>query len=255
MKKLLFILLTVCVSGQIFAQRTETLLERNWRFNGKTIVSIPHDWAVSGPFSRDYDLQNVRVVQNNEKKASVKTGRTGGLPYVGKGESTRTFNVDGFDRSAKSVTLLFDGAMSEAHVSVNGKEAIFWPYGYNSFYCDVTQLLNTDGKNNLLDVQLENRPESSRWYPGAGLYRNVHLIVTDKTHIPVWGTYVTTPHVEAAFASVSLQTTVENVVKGKKLKLETRIYDAAGKEVASKTTTECNPDGQPDTQNFIVDNP
>ena len=77
MKKLLFILLTVCVSGQIFAQRTETLLERNWTFNGKTIVSIPHDWAVSGPFSRDYDLQNVRVVQNNEKKASVKTGRTG----------------------------------------------------------------------------------------------------------------------------------------------------------------------------------
>ena len=254
MKKLLFILLTVCVSGQIFAQRTETLLERNWTFNGKTIVSIPHDWAVSGPFSRDYDLQNVRVVQNNEKKASVKTGRTGGLPYVGKGEYSRTFNVDGFDRSAKSVTLLFDGAMSEAHVSVNGKEAIFWPYGYNSFYCDVTQLLNADGKNNLLDVQLENRPESSRWYPGAGLYRNVHLIVTDKTHIPVWGTYVTTPHVEAAFASVRVKTEVEGIDTSK-ISIENHVYDPQGREVLVKKTSECNPDGQPVDQNFVIDNP
>ena len=69
----------------------------------------------------------------------------------------------------KEVTLLFDGAMSEARVYVNGQEACFWPFGYNSFHCNVTPFLNKDGKNNTLAVRLENRPQSSRWYPGAGL--------------------------------------------------------------------------------------
>jgi len=70
---------------------------------------------------------------------------------------------------------------------VNGREAIRWPNGYNSFHTDITPLLNPGGEN-LLAVRLENLPESSRWYPGAGIYRNVHLIETDEAHVPVWGT-------------------------------------------------------------------
>jgi beta-galactosidase len=253
MKNALFIFLCLCATVSANAQRTETLLKDNWKFNGKT-VSIPHDWAITGPFSREYDLQNVRITQNNEQIASVKTGRTGGLPYVGKGEYTRTFDVEGFDSTRQSVTLLFDGAMSEAHVSVNGKEAIFWPYGYNSFYCDVTKLMNTDGRGNLLDVKLENRAESSRWYPGAGLYRNVHLIVTSKTHIPVWGTYITTPHVATDFASVRIKTDVTGI-DGGKLAIENHVYDPSGKEILVKTAKECGPEGQPVAQNFSIDNP
>lgn len=95
--------------------------------------------------------------------------------------------------------------MSEARVYVNGKEACFWPFGYNSFHCDVTGLLNADGKNNVLAVRLENRPQSSRWYPGAGLYRNVRLVTTERVHVPVWGTQLTTPHVSAEYASVRLR--------------------------------------------------
>lgn len=67
----------------------------------------------------------------------------------------------------KHTTLVFDGAMSEARVYVNGKEVCFWPYGYNSFYCDVTDVVHADGKENMLAVRLENKPQSSRWYPGA----------------------------------------------------------------------------------------
>ena len=84
------------------------------------------------------DLQNVAVTQNFEKKASLKTGRTGGLPYVGTGWYRTSFDAP----ADKEVTLLFDGAMSEARVYVNGKEACFWPFGYNSFHCNVTSLLN-----------------------------------------------------------------------------------------------------------------
>ena len=92
-------------------------------------VTIPHDWAIFGPFDRNNDLQEVAVTQDLEKQASVKTGRTGGLPYVGVG-----WYRTAFDASAdKQVTLVFDGAMSEARVYVNGKEACFWPFGYNSF--------------------------------------------------------------------------------------------------------------------------
>lgn len=87
----------------------------------------------------------------------------------------------------------FDGAMSEARVYVNGKEACFWPFGYNSFHCDITELLHKEGKDNVLAVRLENRPQSSRWYPGAGLYRNVHLITAEK-YMYRYGVHRLPPH-------------------------------------------------------------
>ena len=239
MKKLLIVaVLLACHLLPAGAQRTEVLLEKGWKFIHQDEaeamkseyndtkwedVTVPHDWAIYGPFSEQFDLQNVAVTQNYEKKASLKTGRTGGLPYMGVGWYRTHFSIPNLDKTNQRVTLLFDGAMSEARVYINGKEAIFWPYGYNAFHVDVTDLLNADGQDNLLAVRLENREESSRWYPGAGLYRNVHLITTNKTHIPVWGTHVTTPHVEKEFATVRLRTNV-NTAKGENLKVKTSIY-------------------------------
>lgn len=200
---------TLSLSISAFAQRSEVLLEKGWKFHRgdapEEEVCIPHDWAIYGPFSREYDLQNVAVTQNYEKKASLKTGRTGGLPYIGCGWYRRSFEVP----AGKRVTLLFDGAMSEARVWVNGQEACFWPYGYNSFYVDVTDFVKPG--SNELAVRLENLPNSSRWYPGAGLYRNVHLVLTETLHVGVWGTHVATPEVSADFASVHLETTLEGV--------------------------------------------
>ncbi len=252
-------------STALQAQRSETLLEKNWKFTKGDFpeavspsfndtkwesVTIPHDWAIFGPFDRSNDLQNVAVTQNFEKKASVKTGRTGGLPYVGIGWYRTRFDAP----ADKQVTLVFDGAMSEAQVYVNGKEACFWPFGYNSFHCDVTALLNTDGRENVLAVRLENRPQSSRWYPGAGLYRNVHLVVTEKISVPVWGTQLTTPHVSTAFASVCLKTTIENA-GNEKIRIATDILSPEGKVVAAKDNTRKINHNQPFEQNFIVDAP
>ena len=123
---------------QVEEVRNTVLLDKGWQFHkGDSSevwedVTIPHDWAIFGPFSRDNDLQTVAIIQNGEETATVKTGRTGGLPYVGVGWYRRTLNVT----PGTKVTLLFDGAMSEARVYVNGQEVIFWPYGYNSFYCE-----------------------------------------------------------------------------------------------------------------------
>lgn len=144
--------------------------------------------------------------------------------------------------------------MSEARVFVNGKEACFWPCGYNSFYCDVTSLVNEDGKNNTLAVRLENRPQSSRWYPGAGLYRNVHVVTTEKIHVPVWGTQITTPYVKDEYASVCLRTTILNAGKTE-LTVVTDIMDADGQVGSTKTNKGVINHGQPFTQNFIVERP
>lgn len=213
-------------------------------------VTIPHDWAIFGPFDKNNDLQNVAVTQNFETQASLKTGRTGGLPYVGTGWYRTTFH----STPGKQTTLIFDGAMSEARVFVNGKEACFWPYGYNSFYCDVTGLVNEDGKNNVLAVRLENPPQSSRWYPGAGLYRNVHVVTTEKIHVPVWGTQITTPFVKDEYASVCLHTTILNAEKTE-LTVTTDIVDADGQVVSTKTNKGYINHNQPFTQNFIVEQP
>lgn len=221
---------------QVEEVRNTVLLDKGWQFHkGDSSevwedVTIPHDWAIFGPFSRDNDLQTVAIIQNGEETATVKTGRTGGLPYVGVGWYRRTLNVT----PGTKVTLLFDGAMSEARVYVNGQEVIFWPYGYNSFYCDITPFLNPEGMDNELRVRLENRPESSRWYPGAGLYRNVWLIETSKVHIPVWGTYITTDLNPAMRqASVNIRTEIEGITNEDIVALITDIRDASGSVVTS----------------------
>lgn len=265
MKTFYLMAMGFCLTLNLNAQRSEYLLEKGWKFTKGEVsnaeapafndtkwetVTIPHDWAIFGPFDKNNDLQNVAVTQNFETQASLKTGRTGGLPYVGTGWYRTTFH----STPGKQTTLIFDGAMSEARVFVNGKEACFWPCGYNSFYCDVTGLVNEDGKNNVLAVRLENRPQSSRWYPGAGLYRNVHVVTTEKIHVPVWGTQITTPFVKDEYASVCLHTTILNAGKTE-LTVTTDIVDADGQVVSTKTNKGYINHDQPFTQNFIVEQP
>lgn len=246
MKKLVSILLlaSVVTACSPESPRTETLLEKGWRFSpgdpeGAAAadfddsawqeVRVPHDWAIFGPFDSANDLQQVAVTQNFERKASLKTGRTGGLPYVGVGWY-RCHIV--FDAQPEHAELLFDGAMSEAEVYVNGTKVGYWPYGYNAFHCDITDAVAAG--DNVVAVRLENRPQSSRWYPGAGLYRHVHLITTASDRIPVWGVHVTTPEVDACRAAVKVVTEVETAGGGP-LVLRTEILDSRGTRVAESS--------------------
>lgn len=255
------------------ADRREFLLEKGWRFtrtDDSTAVrtdyddsrwqrvTVPHDWAIYGPFNPNNDRQNVAIVQDGQVEPSEHAGRTGGLPFVGAGWYRTRFDVPEFGaKQDKRVTLQFDGAMSGAQVWVNGKKAGEWPYGYNSFYFDVTPYLNADGMNNTVAVRLENLPESSRWYPGAGLYRNVHVVVTDGAHIPVWGTYVTTPEVNDRFAKVNLKTEVvlPEGFEPNRYRLATEILDSAGRVVTGATSKLSEYDGGVFVQNFVIDNP
>lgn len=246
----------LCMAVSAFSSSPRHLSTlRHWQFAKDSIdwqhVRIPHDWAIYGPFDRAYDLQKVAVEQNGETEETWKTGRTGGLPYVGKGFYKTTFELT--DTANRSTSLIFDGAMSHARVTCNGTPVAYWPYGYNSF------VVNLDGVarpgENTLEVSLENLPESSRWYPGAGLYRNVHLLQTDAVHIPVWGTRLTTPHVDREYATVNINTEVEGAAKGDEVELLTEILDPDGKVVASDRHSYRIYPGQSLAQNLRVDSP
>ena len=178
----------VCVSASWAQPRQEINLQDNWQFSRDNksweTVSVPHDWAISGPFDKNWDLQVVAIEQNGEKEATEKSGRSGALPWIGEGHYRRTFTIpENFKGHAE---LLFDGAMAEPTVYVNGQKAGYWAYGYNTFRIDISKLIK-EGEN-LLEVDLQNLEESSRWYPGAGIYRPVTLILTEKeTRIDDWG--------------------------------------------------------------------
>lgn len=260
--KLCIICILMIVSS-VSAQRQETLLLDGWRFclgDAKgaeardyddtrwRTVSIPHDWAITGEFDVNNDLQTMLNVQNGETKANLKTGRTGGLPHIGTGWYRRTFEASTCGRTF----IYFDGAMSHARVFINGKEVAFEPNGYSAFTVDATSLV-VDGENSLA-VRLDNPEHSSRWYPGAGIFRPVTLISTGEAHIPTWGTKVTTPYVKRDYAIVSASTTVKGATKDSVL-VTTDILDAADKIIASYTQRYKSKDSILVTHNMTVTNP
>ena len=243
---IVFILLFIgCLTVSDAQVRSETELTSGWKFSRKKNelayqrdfddsswekVTVPHDWAINGPFSADIDKQVVAITQNGEKEASVKTGRTGALPYIGVGWYRNRFTLPDY-RKGRQVLLVFEGAMSEPEVYLNGQKAGEWGYGYSYFYLDVSALVQ-EGRQNTLAVKLTNPGMSSRWYPGAGLYRNVRVVVKNPEHIAQWGTTVTTPFISAALAKVKIKTRTA----GRGLRLYSQIRDADGKIVAEDST-------------------
>ncbi len=177
-----------CTMAATAQTRQEILLQDDWQFSHDKqqwqTVSVPHDWAISGPFDKKWDLQKVAIEQNGETEATEKSGRSGALPWIGEGHYKRKLTIpSGFSGHAE---LLFDGAMAEPTVSVNGQKAGYWAYGYNAFRVDITPFVHEG--DNLLEVDLKNVEESSRWYPGAGIYRPVTLILTpQQARIDDWG--------------------------------------------------------------------
>ncbi|HEX8142417.1 MAG TPA: beta-galactosidase GalB [Pyrinomonadaceae bacterium] len=163
---------------------------RGFDDSGWRQLSLPHDWGIEGPFNQEYQ------------------GETGKLPWWGVGWYRKHFNVSAADKGRR-LSLEVDGAMSYSTVWLNGKFVGGWPYGYASFELDLTPYVDF-GADNVLVIRLDNPPDSSRWYPGGGIYRNVWLVKTAPVHVAHWGTYVTTPEVGPSVAVVNLKTTLDN---------------------------------------------
>lgn len=162
-------------------------------FDDKTwsSVQLPHDWAIAGPF--------------------LTTGPYGGMGRLktwGPAWYRKTLTLPAADQG-KSLFLDIDGAMAYSSVWVNGQLAGGWPYGYNSFRIDLTPYVKA-GASNQIAIRLDNTAESARWYPGAGLYRNVWLTKTAPLHVGHWGVQISTPKVSRESAQVEWQVTLDN---------------------------------------------
>ncbi len=186
------------------------LADTDWRD-----VRLPHDWSVESSFDESLE------------------GCTGYLPG-GVGVYQKHFTTTE-DANLKSTVILFDGVYNNAKFWLNGEYLGENPYGYSPVQFDLTKLLKPVGENNVITVYVNHSHYAdSRWYTGSGIYRNVKLYTLDKLHIPVWGTYVTTPEVTKEAAKVNLEVTVNNEKAAEgNFTLSTVIYDAAGKKVAN----------------------
>jgi beta-galactosidase len=196
-----------------------------WRFSrdgGKNweSVSVPHDWAIAGPFDPAHDMQKVKILENGEERETEKTGRTGALPWLGRGEYTCKVKVpEGVGYAA----LVFDGVMSECEVYIDGKKSCEWKHGYNAF---IAELPSAAGEYEV-NVKAFNRPQSSRWYPGAGIYRRVKFVTGAETGLAIWGNSIYSPDLETV--------KVTSEFRGSPGKVVYRMFDG-GKEIASSET-------------------
>ena len=222
MKTIIIILLLIAQSLWGLAASDENVRSRenfnqNWQFNrfgvhpereGKYIdeptglesinyndkkwrkLNLPHDWGIEGPFRND--------LENN----------TGLLPWKGIGWYRKHFIVPESDKG-KQLFIDFDGAMANAKVWLNGQYVGEWPYGYTSFRFNLTPYVKF-GEENVISVRLDTENLDSRWYPGAGIYRNVWLVKTNPVHIDHWGIYLTTPVITEKEAFVDLQIKINN---------------------------------------------
>ena len=186
-----------------------TFNDSGWR-----ALSLPHDWAIEGPFDVQYNA------------------RCGGLPFHGEGWYRKYFNIP---KSAKDkhVTVHFDGAMYNAKIWLNGVLIGHRPNGYIGFSVDLSSHLNY-GEQNLIAVQLTPEDLSSRWYPGAGIYRNTWLEINNPIHVAKWGTFITTPKITNELANINIQTEIENTSSiAKSVIIETKIFSRENIELSS----------------------
>lgn len=230
MNKLTLLTLALATSALAASAQRNTINLKTWQFSRDSVnykpVTIPHDWAINGPFDKKWDLQFVAIEQNGETEKTEKSGRSGALPWIGRGFYKTTIDLK---KLPKTAVLEFDGAMADPHVYINGKLAGHWAYGYNAFRVDAAPYLKK-GKNEI-SVSLNNREESSRWYPGGGLYRPVQLVTNaDAATINPWGCYFRTESIGNGKAEVSICTNINNV--DKTLSIENQLLDVTGKVVA-----------------------
>ncbi len=214
------------------------LWNSGWSFtkDGSTrTVNLPHDWGVEGEFNQEFP------------------GETGKLPWWGKARYGKTLEVTQEDLQ-KNIRLEVDGAMSNASVFVNGVKAGGWAYGYSSWAVDLTGRLH-EGKNRI-EIVLDNKPESSRWYPGGGIYRNVWITKTEKTSVAHWGTFITTqlaPGKAIVYQKVTLKAPGTCIAR-----ISTRILYKEGNTeyVVAETRSVVEAwDGRSEVQDFEIVNP
>ena len=203
--------------GETVSYTQRNFDDRSWRQ-----LDLPHDWGIEGPFKQEYP------------------GETGKLPWWGVGWYRKHLTASASEKG-KQIYLDIDGAMAYATVWLNGRFVGGWPYGYASFELDLTPYIEF-GTDNVIAIRLGNPPDSSRWYPGGGIYRNVWLVKTAPVHVGHWGTFVTTTDVNQSAATVNLNVSIDNnSASAASVTVETQIYELVNGRKTSKPVSSSGP--------------
>lgn len=236
-KKLFFrlsvVLLIICANNLMYAQNN-TLINFNadWLFTESDSpdyslttyqpsdwrqLNLPHDWSIEHDFSEDLE--------------GCTAFMPGGIGWYSKIFPSKI-------KENQKCYIIFDGVYNNAEFWLNGMRIGNHPYGYAPIYYDLTDMLSPKGKYNRISVRVDHsRYADSRWYTGSGIYRNVSMLIVDKLHIPVWGTFVTTPKVSKNNASINIQVEVRNDYnKQKEGSIITDIFDPEGNKITSIST-------------------
>ena len=259
MKKHIIFFFSVFILSSCFAgQKTRQVVDftQNWKFKiNDTIVAgssknlddskwrtlnLPHDWSVESDFGKDFPASP-----------------GGGALPGGLGWYRKTFTIDKADKG-KKIFVEFDGVYRNSEVWINGTSVGKRPNGYISFRYDLTPYIKF-GESNVMAVRVDNAQQpNSRWYSGSGIYRNVRLVITNPVHVDLWGTYVTTPQINADSAAIAIQTSVKNELNlQRSVKVEQNLYDAAGTLIAKTdgNVIVASGDSRQLLQNLVVKKP
>lgn len=192
--------------------------DSNWQS-----VTLPHDWAIEGPF---YVGDDPKI-----------DGPMGRLPIHGVGWYRRRLTKTE-DDEGKSIYLEIEGAYSYTMVWLNEQLVGGWPFGYNSFRLDLTPYLKV-GEDNMLSIRLDNPIDSSRFYSGGGIYRDIWLTKVPAVQVGQYGTFITTKDVSDSSATIDLAVDIENKAKAdSKIEVATTIHilDPATGRAADKVS-------------------
>src|SRR4051812_37108716 len=248
MKKIFLVLLfSFCFSkpfAQSNAQSRTYLFDNNWLFTKDNVANaeqadyndstwraldLPHDWSIE-----DLPSQQEDSVQGPFSKASI--GKMGtGYMIGGTAWYRKHFTINKADEG-KTAYLQFDGVYMNADVWVNGKHVGNHPYGYTSFWFNITPFLNPNGQPNAVAVQVKNEGMNARWYSGSGIYRHTWLTLVNPVHVAPWGVHVTTSDATEKQAGVEVVTSVTNAEKQNiPLSYVVKVLAPSGAEVGRAT--------------------
>lgn len=263
MKKSLFLFISILLTNVLTAQNIENGTNRfdfDWRFHlggalsaekvtyddsDWRVIDLPHDWSIENLPGTDSPFNRDALSQVN-----------GGFTTGGTGWYRKSFFLSDM-QSAKQIIIQFDGVYMNPEIWINGVLLGSHPYGYTSFWFDITKQVKF-GKANILAVKVRNEGENSRWYSGSGIYRHVWLKVLDPVHTAQWGTVITTPQVSKTSARVLIKTRVNNQSgEAIDVKLITHVFNGAGMEVINTASSQIiEKSGSPEfTQEVSVPNP
>jgi len=207
--------------GDDVAASTPSFNDASWR-----ILDLPHDWSIELPFDKDSP-----------------TGNGGGALVGGMGWYRKTFSMP-LTNKGKHITIIFDGVYRNSEVWINGNFLGKRPYGYTSFEYDLSVYLKYGNEKNVIAVKVDNSQQpNSRWYSGSGIYRNVWITVTDNLHVLYNGTFISTPEVSAASASIDLTVALGYQLQvfskkdqARRVIVKTIIYDKDGKKITDQSS-------------------